>query len=83
MEFRPFPLQGIKTMRSFSVVEFAHEIITMQNTIYQQEVELERLREIEIKYQKLLDESIAHAQAMHGQVISLLMNKGEFQNANK
>ena len=66
-----------------SVIDFAYEIINMQERILVQEEELNRLRKIEQEYNKFLDSSIQYQHTMRGQVIELLLNEGKFKTSEK
>lgn len=63
---------------NMSVVDFACEIIEMNRTIEDQRFEINRLREIEKKYDALLNSTLAYSAEMSGQVLELVLNKGEF-----
>jgi len=66
-----------------SVVDFAYQIIDMQERILAQEEELARLRKIEQEYNQFLDSSIKYQNTMQGQVIELLLNDGKFTDSEK
>lgn len=51
---------------NISVVDFAYQIIEMHQKLCRQKWELEELREYKEKYENLLSESLAHSQAMMG-----------------
>jgi hypothetical protein len=55
------------------VVDFAWQIINMDRLIKAQNKELERLKDIEEKYNKLLDDSIHHGEVMMGITLELLV----------
>jgi hypothetical protein len=58
---------------SMHVVEFAYQIIDMQRTIENQADEIERLREYEQRYHRLLNKSISEGEAMTRQLVDLLV----------
>jgi len=66
-----------------SVVDFAYQIIDMQERILAQEEELARLRKIEQEYNQFLDSSIKYQNTMQGQVIERLLNDGKFTDSEK
>ena len=59
--------------RRSSIVDIANEIITMQETIDYQRLEIIRLRKIEAEYKTLLDESLRHGEAMMGNILKLCL----------
>jgi hypothetical protein len=60
-----------------SVVDFAYEIIAMQEEILFLQEENERLKEYKAKYTKLLDDSIKHGHKMMGNVLSAYLKPQE------
>lgn len=65
----------MKHQPSMDVVEFAYQIIDMQRTIERQAEEIERLREYETRYHRLLNKSISDGEAMIGQLAELVLVK--------
>jgi hypothetical protein len=55
------------------VVDFAYQIIDMQRIIEKQAEEIERLREYETRYHRLLNKSISDGDAMISQLTELLL----------
>jgi hypothetical protein len=55
------------------VVEFAYQIIDMQRTIENQADEIERLREYEQRYHRLLNKSISDGEVMIRQLTELVL----------
>ena len=62
--------------RKVGIVDFAYQILEMNTTITRQQRELDRLYEIEEKYNKLLDDSISHNRHMIGSLLKLAMTPG-------
>ena len=58
---------------SMHVVEFAYQIIDMQRTIENQADEIERLREYEQRYHRLLNKSISDGEVMIRQLTELVL----------
>lgn len=65
----------MKHQPSMDVVDFAYQIIDMQRTIERQAEEIERLREYETRYHRLLNKSISDGEAMIGQLAELVLVK--------
>lgn len=65
----------MKHQPSMNVVDFAYQIIDMQRTIERQAEEIERLREYETRYHRLLNKSISDGEAMIGQLAELVLVK--------
>lgn len=59
-----------------SVIQFANDVLDMQQRLREQEEELWHLREVEKKYRELLGSSLAHSEHMVGQTLRLLMTPG-------
>jgi len=59
-----------------NAVEFARNILDMQELIEWQEAELDRLHEIEEKYNALLDSSLSHSKKMAGNTLKMLLTSG-------
>ena len=59
-----------------NVVDFARQIIAMQDKIADLQWENERLRKYERDYNELLNESLTHNQRMVGNMLSVLMTPG-------
>lgn len=59
---------------NLDVVDFAYQIINMQRTIENQANEIERLREYETRYHRLLNKSISEGEAMTRQLVDLLIS---------
>jgi len=70
-------------MESINIENLAWEILDMGKELTFLRRENARLKEIEAKYTKLLDESIQHGQAMMGNVLKacLNMDKDQMENA--
>ena len=62
-----------------NVVDFAHEIIAMEEEINYLRAENKQLKEYEEKYTKLLDESIKHGNTMMGYLLKASLNMDEKQ----
>ncbi len=67
----------------YPVIPFARDILAMRAEIIALRNEVEDLREYKEKYFDLLDSSINHGREMSSQVLTLLLNKGEFPNDDK
>jgi hypothetical protein len=66
-----------------SVVDFARQIIIMQETLDQQKEELKELRDYRKKYMDLLDQSISHGREMMGGILQLAMTEGVMEAIGK
>jgi len=64
-----------------SVIDFAYEIINMQERILAQEKELEDLSQYKQDYMELLNSTIKHGEIMSHQVMTLLLNEGKFSES--
>lgn len=60
------------------VVLFAHQLLDLNLEVKCLRAENEELRKYKKLYFELQNDSIKHAEAMSGQVLTLLLNKGEF-----
>ena len=60
----------------FSVVDFAHQILEMQDTISAQHREITRLMWYEEQYHELLGDSLDHNAKMLGGLLTLAMTPG-------
>jgi hypothetical protein len=58
------------------IVDFAYQVIEMNERIRDLEFENERLRRFENDYNELLNESLAHSQAMMGNTLKLFLTPG-------
>ena len=58
------------------IVDFAYQVIEMNERIRDLEVENERLRRFEHDYNELLNESLAHSHAMIGNTLKLFLTPG-------
>lgn len=67
------------------VVDFAYQVIEMQDRITELEIENDRLRRFEHDYNELLNDSLAHSHAMMGNTLKLFLTPGvvEACQANK
>lgn len=65
------------------VVDFAYQVIEMHNKILDLEQENERLRRYEKDYDNLLNESLAHSQAMIGNTLKLFLTPGVVEACQK
>jgi hypothetical protein len=67
------------------VVDFAYQVIEMNERIRDLEVENERLRRFEHDYNELLNDSLAHSHVMMGNTLRLFLTPGvvEACQANK
>lgn len=63
-----------------NAVGFAEDILSMQYEIETLRQEVKRLKDIERKYNDLLNASLKYGQEMSGQVMELITNKGEFRS---
>jgi hypothetical protein len=64
------------------VVDFAYQVINMQNELYELSMEVERLKEIELKYKLLLQESYDHSTQMTNNLFGMLLDKTLVVNKN-
>lgn len=69
-------LREAMSKRRASVLDMAHEIIAMQNTIWRQEAQIARMEEYEQKYNDLIQSNIRHGEKMMGNMLSLLVTPG-------
>ncbi|WP_300452770.1 hypothetical protein [Accumulibacter sp.] len=58
---------------------FAKDVMRMQRELEDLREEVERLREVEQKYNELLNGALAHSREMAGQVLELCMSGGTFR----
>ena len=58
------------------IVDFAYQVIEMNERIRDLEVENERLRRFEHDYNELLNDSLAHSHAMMGNTLRLFLTPG-------
>jgi hypothetical protein len=58
------------------IVDFAYQVIEMNQRISDLEFENNRLRRFEHDYNELLNESLAHSQAMIGNTLKLFLTPG-------
>lgn len=58
------------------VVDFAYQVIEMQDRITELEIENERLRRFEHDYNELLNDSLAHSHTMMGNTLKLFLTPG-------
>ena len=58
------------------IVDFAYQVIEMQDRIERLEFENNRLRRFEHDYNELLNESLAHSHAMMGNTLKLFLTPG-------
>lgn len=65
------------------VVDFAHQVIEMHNRITALEQENERLRQYKKDYNDVLNESLAHSQAMIGNTLKLFLTPGVVEACQK
>lgn len=63
-------------MKFPDVVNFAHDILDMNQELVMLRKEVERLKEYEQKYFDLLSESIKHGQDMMGNILMLTLTPG-------
>ena len=66
-----------------NVVDFARQIIAMQDKIADLQWENERLRKYEREYNELLNESLEHNQRMAGNMLALIMTPGVVESFAK
>lgn len=59
-----------------NVVDFAYQVIEMQERITQLEIQNEQLSWFKEEYHKLLDSSMQHNQAMMGNIFKLCLTPG-------
>ena len=59
-----------------NIIDFARQVIDMQETLDWQTDEISRLLEIEKKYKALLGESLEHSQTMVGNMFKLFTTPG-------
>lgn len=65
------------------IVDFAYQIIGMQNKIIALEIENERLRKFESDYNDLLDSSMKHNSVMMGNILNLCLTPGVIEACSK
>jgi hypothetical protein len=65
-------------MNSSPASIFAYDILSKDSRIAQLEKELAYYKPYKEKYDKLLDQGFEYQQSMTGQVLTLLLNKGDF-----
>jgi hypothetical protein len=65
------------------IVDFAYQVIEMQNRIVDLEIENERLRKYEFDYNDLLDSSMKHNSAMMCNILNLCMTPGVIEACEK
>lgn len=58
---------------------FAKDVMRMQRELEDLREEVERLRDVEQKYNELLNGALAHSSKMAGQVLELCMSGGTFR----
>ena len=58
------------------IVDFAYQVIEMQNRITDLEIENSRLRRFEHDYNELLNDSLAHSHVMMGNTLKLFLTPG-------
>jgi hypothetical protein len=58
------------------IVDFAYQVIEMNERIRDLEFENERLRRFEHDYNELLNDSLAHSHAMMGNTLRLFLTPG-------
>jgi chemotaxis regulatin CheY-phosphate phosphatase CheZ len=66
-----------------NIVDFAHQIIQMDNTNRELRRENAYLKEVEAEYQQFLASSIQHSNGMMGQLTEILMTPGVFEAVAK
>jgi hypothetical protein len=66
-----------------NVVDFAYQVIEMQELINALVEENSQLRDYKEKYQKLLDEDTKHHKAMMGNILSLCLTPGVVEACQK
>ena len=65
------------------IVDFAYQIIEMQNRIVDLEIENERLRKFESDYHYLLDSSMKHNSTMMSNILDLCLTPGVVEACSK
>ena len=65
------------------IVDFAYQVIEMQNRIVDLEIENSRLRKYESDYHDLIDSSNRHNQAMMSNILNLCMTPGVIEACEK
>jgi hypothetical protein len=65
------------------IVDFAYQVIEMNERIRDLEVENERLRRFEHDYNELLNDSLAHSQVMIGNTLKLFLTPGVIEACEK
>jgi hypothetical protein len=65
------------------IVDFAYQVIEMNEKIRELEFENERLRQYERDYHKLLNSSLSHNQEMIGNTLRLFMTPGVIEACQK
>jgi hypothetical protein len=63
-------------MMKLDIVDFAYQVIEMNERIRDLEVENERLRRFEHDYNELLNDSLAHSHVMIGNTLKLFLTPG-------
>ena len=63
-----------------TTLSFAYHIIALHKENKRLRAENAELREYKEKYNNMLDDSINYQKQMQGQVMELLLNKGEFKD---
>ena len=66
-------------LKSLNIVALAYEIIEMNNTIQQQEYEIEELKEYKQKYMDILNDSIKHNEKMMNNTMEILLNPEKYK----
>ena len=66
-----------------NVVDFAYQIIEMQNKIVELEIENARLRKYERDYHDMMEQSIQHSSAMMVNILNLCMTPGVVEACEK
>lgn len=64
------------SQRRANVVDMAYEIIAMDQKLWAQEREIERLLKIEQRYDESITANLKHGKAMMGNMLSLLITPG-------
>ena len=59
-----------------NIVDFAHQVLDMQDRIAALEIQNEQLRWYKEEYQKLMDSSMQHNQAMMNNILKLCLTPG-------
>jgi hypothetical protein len=65
------------------IVDFAYQVIEMNERIRDLEFENSRLRRFEHDYNELLNESLAHSHAMMGNTLKLFLTPGVIEACEK